>query len=492
MPYIDPKNQSDMRRYIPFLFTLFSLTDITAQVRPSGIFGDHMVLQRNKPIRVWGTASPGEKVTVQFNSKALKVKASSSGDWQVTLPAMTHGGPYTMTITGKDTVKFSDILVGEVWICSGQSNMEWNVNSSDSAKKEIANAKYPQIRQVKISKDASVLPRKDISKPAPWVICSPETVANFTAAGYFFARELQEKLGVPVGLINSSWGGTHVETWTSGDALFAHPDFAGLKQKYPTVDTVIKAPNAYGSLLYNAMINPIVGYGVGGAIWYQGESNASRADQYNISFPMMIKDWRSRWNDEFPFYFVQLANFQAAFGNSQNGGSQWAELREAQTNTLSLPNTGMAVIIDIGNSKDIHPRNKQDVGKRLALLALGKTYKLDIPHESPMFESMTTDRNTVTIRFKNTYGGLTVRNKYGYVNGFEVAGTDQKFHYAQARLQDGQVIVTCDKVTSPVAVRYGWADDPNDLNLYNSASLPAAPFRTDNWDKKTKGVRFGY
>lgn len=251
-------------------------------------------------------------------------------------------------------------------------------------------------------------------------------------------------------------------------------------------------PNAYPTLLYNAMINPLVGFGIGGAIWYQGESNAGRADQYNTSFPLMINDWRTMWKESFPFYFVQLTHWQAGGGTSQNGGSTWAELREAQQNTLRLPYTGMAVITDIGNSADIHPRNKQDVGKRLAMLALKKTYGINIQGESPSFSSMTIKDRMAYLSFNNVYGGWQVKNKYGYINGFEIAGADQQFHYAKAWVENGKVAVFSEKVANPVAVRYCWSDDPNDVNLFNSEGLPAAPFRTDNWPRKTKGVKFDF
>jgi sialate O-acetylesterase len=240
------------------------------------------------------------------------------------------------------------------------------------------------------------------------------------------------------------------------------------------------------------MINPLVGYGIAGALWYQGESNAGRADQYNISFPLMINDWRNRWKDSFPFYFVQLTHWQAGGGTSQNGGSSWAELREAQQNTLRLSNTGMAVITDIGNTLDIHPRNKQDVGKRLALQALAKTYGMDNKSLSPSYSSMSLKDGKAVLAFNNIYGGLVVKNKYGYINGFEIAGADQQFHYAKAWLENGQVVVFSEKVSQPVAVRYCWSDDPNDVNLFNSEGLPAAPFRTDNWPRKTKGVKFEF
>jgi len=473
-----------------FLF-LMAVTAPQAQVKPAGVFGNHMVLQRQKPIPVWGTASPGEKITVSLAGQTVKVKASKTGDWSVTLPAMKEGGPHLLSLTGKDTVTFSDVLIGEVWLCSGQSNMEWPLKNADSAKREIESSANDQIRHIKIPRMASLQPRKEISQPAEWKVCGPATAADFTAVGYFFARELQKRLGVAVGLVNSSWGGTHVETWTSAEAIFSQPPFAALKEKYPTVDTPIKAPNAYATLLYNGMIHPLVGFAIRGALWYQGESNAGRAEQYNMSFPLMIQDWRSRWKEDFPFYFVQLTHYQASNGDSQNGGSTWAELREAQTNTLKLPHTGMAVIIDIGNSKDIHPRNKQDVGMRLALQALAKTYGKEFPHEAPMVDAVEFQDSRVHISWKHAYGGLTVKNRYGHVNGFEVAGDDRRFYYARAWMEHGKVVVTCDKVAKPVAVRYGWSDDPADLNLFNSAGLPANPFRSDDWPRKTQGAGFG-
>jgi sialate O-acetylesterase len=631
-----------------------------SQVEPAAIFGDHMVLQRNKPIRIWGSASKGENINISLNGQSTRIKAGKDGNWQATLPAMTHGGPYTLSIKGKNEVSFTDVLIGEVWLCSGQSNMEWTVNNSDNATKEIAAANYPLIRHITVPKATSLNPEKNI-KPANWDVCSPATVANFTAVGYFFAREIYQKLNIPVGLINSSWGGTHVETWTSGPSFFGDPEFALLKAKMPaTMDVIIadkkakmdalikksqpglptasevklystegfddsqwknmkvpglwenqgfpnfdgeiwfrrsfsipadirltelrlelgmiddidstfingtfigstnvynkkrvysipagllknrntiavkvmdsgggggiygesediglyigqtfvplsgdwnyrieKAyadgnsinPNAYPTLLYNGMIHPLVGYGIGGAIWYQGESNAGRADQYNTSFPLMINDWRAMWKDSFPFYFVQLTHWQAGGGTSQNGGSTWAELREAQQNTLRLPYTGMAVITDIGNSADIHPRNKQDVGKRLAMLALLKTYGINVQGESPSFEAMTVNADKVVLSFNNVYAGWKVKNKYGYINGFEIAGADQQFHYAKAWEENGKIVVFSEKVANPVAVRHCWADDPNDVNLFNSQGLPAAPFRTDNWPKKTKGVKFEF
>ena len=492
-----------MRKLIISFLLSASCHVLFAQLRTANIFGDHMVLQREKPIPVWGAASPGEKVTVSMNGASVSVKASKTGEWKAVLPAMPHGGPYTMTVQGREKLSLSDVMVGEVWLCSGQSNMEWPLNNTDSAKRDIAEAANSMIRHIKVPRRTSLSPRSEIA-PASWQVSSQETAGSFTAVGYHFAKEIQSRLGMAVGLVNSSWGGTHVETWTSAEALFADTAFQSLKVRMPNdiagaiADGKAKAgdtalgPNAYATLLYNAMIHPIVGLGMRGAIWYQGESNAIRADQYNTSFPLMITDWRRRWKDDFPFYFVQLANYRTAVnGTSQNGGSPWAELREAQDRTQKLPNTGMAVILDIGNSADIHPRNKQDVGKRLAGLALSKTYGTGQPCESPSFESMRIEGDRAVLSFRNTYGRLTVKDRYGYVNGFEVAGADRVFHYAKAFIQDGKVIASSDKVSMPVAVRYAWADDPDDVNLFNGIGLPMAPFRTDDWPKRTAGLRFG-
>ncbi len=492
-----------MKKWIVSVSMMACCHILFAQLRTANIFGDHMVLQREKPILIWGTATPGEKVTVSMNGASASVKTSKTGEWKAVLPAMPHGGPFTMTVQGREKLSISDVMVGEVWLCSGQSNMEWPLNNTDSAKRDIAEAANPMIRHIKVPRRTSLSPRSEIA-PAPWQVCSPETAGSFTAVGYHFAKELHARLGVPVGLVNSSWGGTHVETWTSAEALFADTAFSALQEKMPKdlagafADGKAKAgdtalgPNAYATLLYNAMIHPIVGLGVRGAIWYQGESNAIRAEQYNTSFPLMITDWRRRWREDFPFYYVQLANYRTTLnGTSQNGGAPWAELREAQDRTQRLPNTGMAVILDIGNSLDIHPRNKQDVGKRLAGLALSKTYGTGQPCESPAFESMRIEDDRAMLSFRNTYGELKVRDRYGYVNGFEVAGTDSVFHYAKAYVRDGKVVVSTDKVAKPVAVRYAWADDPDDVNLFNGIGLPVAPFRTDYWTKRTAGVRFG-
>lgn len=644
-------------------FSLFFLvlTNLAfAQVRLPKLIGNDMVLQREKPINIWGWASAGEKVTVTFSKQTKSTKADKSGKWIVSLAAENAGGPYTMTIKGKNTITLNNILVGEVWVCSGQSNMEWPVREAKDAAKEIQNANYPQIRHFNVQKSISLKLEDDV-KSGDWKTCSPQTVGDFTAVGYFFAREVFERTKIPIGLIHTSWGGTHSETWTSREAFEKSDEFKNMISKLPNVDieeiakqnkekmkqkleamgvkiptanevaswkelsfndttwpnmkipqrwestigevdgviwfrkefqitaedaskpatlelstiddndetfvngvkvgatnawnakrvytippSVLKegknvvsvrvvdggggggiygeekdihvitqsqrvvslagdwhymveslldgslSPNSYPTLLFNAMLNPVLNYGIRGALWYQGESNAGRSYQYRQAFPLMIQDWRNHFKQgDFPFYFVQLASFNANNGDSQTG-SGWAELREAQTMTLSIANTGMSVTTDIGEAGDIHPRNKQDVGKRLAAIALNKIYNVNQVDGGPTYQSMKVDGNKVRIAFTQTGSGLLVKDKYGYLKGFEVAGSDQKFHFAKAWTEGNDVVVSCDAVAQPVAVRFAWADNPEDSNLFNKEGFPAVPFRTDTWKGVTEGNKFSF
>ncbi len=651
-----------MRKILLLLTLLATCNLLLADVSLPNFFGDNMVLQRDKPIPVWGWASPKEKIIVQFDNQTKTTKADRSGKWMIKLDSESAGGPYVLTIKGKNTISFINVMLGEVWICSGQSNMEMPIEGwgkVNNYEKEIAAANYPMIRHIKIPNTVSSTPQDNIPK-ADWKICSPETAGDFTATGYFFARDLYNKLKVPIGLINSSWGGTMVETWISRQAFENSDEFkemiaampllnldsmakikkeeslkriealqgsmdnidvttwnkpgtndnawpimqlpnlwetqqlgdvdgvvwfrktvnlsaddAGkaatlelamiddndetwvngtktgstngynVKRSYTVAPGVLKAgqnliavrvddtggyggiygdssdmkltignhaiplygewhfkvekitggsasigPNSYPTLLFNAMINPLIPYAFRGVIWYQGETNAGRAYQYRKAFPLMITDWRKRWNNgDFPFYFVQLASFNAANGNSNNG-STWAELREAQAKILSLPNTGMAVITDIGDSSNIHPKDKQDVGKRLAAIALHNVYAENIVYNGPVYSSMKTEGNKAIISFTDIGSGLVVHDKYGYVKGFEIAGADKKFHYAKAYISGNTVVVYNDDVYTPVSVRYGWADDNLEDNLFNVEGFPAAPFRTDDWKGITEGVKY--
>jgi sialate O-acetylesterase len=474
-------------------YALFSIANITLP----RIFGSNMVLQRNKPIPVWGWADPGEKVTVQFNKQVKKAKAGKDGSWKIELNQESAGGPYQLIAIGKNTITMENVLVGEVWICSGQSNMEWSVKNSDNAQREIRESDYPMIRHIQVPKTIAATPAKDITGGA-WQKADSSTTANFTAVGYFFARKLFKELNVPIGLINASWGGTMVEAWTSKEAFENSEEFKNLFGTLTFADIQAAAdksgkavsPNAYPTLLFNGMINPIIPFAIRGAIWYQGETNAGRAFQYRKAFPLMIQDWRSRFGQgNFPFYFVQLASFNASNGNSAKG-SGWAELREAQTATLSLPNTGMAVTMDIGESNDIHPRNKQDVGARLAAIALNNLYGVKTEYSGPLYQSYKTEGDKIVLSFTHADNGLVIKDKYGYLKGFEIAGADKKFYYAKAEIKNNQVIVYSDSVSNPVAARYGWADDMPEVNLYNKQGFPASPFRTDTWKGVTDDAKY--
>jgi sialate O-acetylesterase len=649
-----------MKRIALVLYCLIAWSVTHAAIRLPKILGDNMVLQRNRNITIWGWADVGEKINVLFNKQSKSTKADKQGKWSVILSAEAAGGPYQLIVKGKNTITLSNIMVGEVWVCSGQSNMEWPVRLSDNPEEEIKNASYPLIRHFTVVKNVAMEPQEDV-KDGEWKICSSKTAADFTAVGYFFAREIHQKLNVPVGLIHTSWGGTHSETWTSRKAFEQSAEFKDMISALPMVDLealskqrqqslekklqalgmtlpatgiekwkssehddkswktmslpgrweeqgldgfdgyvwfrktivinaadagkqatielgeiddsddtyvngilvgsmkgrynekrkygipagVLKAgtniiavrvedyggggglwgdakdmkltistdtsidlagnwlfnvenalksdginPNDYPTLLFNAMLHPITGYTIAGCLWYQGESNASRAHQYRQAFPLMIQDWRNHFKQgDVPFYFVQLASFDAAKGTSETG-STWAELREAQTMSLALPNTGMAVTTDIGDATDIHPRNKQDVGKRLAALALKRTYNQTTVDSGPMFSSMKVEGNRIRIQFSETGSGLMAKDKYGYVRGFEIAGRDQKFYYAKASMEGNEIIVSADAVPAPVAVRFAWADNPEDANLFNREGFPAAPFRTDTWKSITEGSVF--
>ncbi len=637
---------------------LFSFISTNAEVKLPRIFSSNMVLQKGIEIPVWGWANKGEQITVIFNNQSVRTKTDKNGKWSVKLPAQEYGGPFKLTVKGKNTVVFDNILIGEVWVCSGQSNMEWQVANSVNGESEIAAANFPKIRLFTVPKTVAQFPNEDITS-GEWVECSPETVGNFSAVGYFFGRDIFKELNVPIGLIHTSWGGTVAETWSSAETISKDPDLKGdlaelqqmdmskykeekmaqikkmlggeipekdmgmengnpvwsavnfddgswktikapnywepqgymdidgigwyrkeirlteqqsnadatlhlgkvddsditfmngieigktetydkeriysIDKKYlnpgknmivvrvndtggnggiwgdpkdqflaignekvdisgdwkfkiskATVGAVNIGPNSYPTLLFNGMINPILPYGIKGAIWYQGESNAGRAKQYQRIFPEMITDWRTHWNQgDFPFLFVSLANFNPPAETP--GESDWAELREAQTKTLSLPNTGMALTIDIGEALDIHPKNKQDVGKRLALNALKVAYNKDIVYSGPMYKSVEFKVGKAFITFSETGSGLKAKDKYGYLKGFTIAGADKKFKWAKAEIVDSQtVVVFSEEIKDPKSVRYGWANNPDDVNLYNVEGLPANPFRTDDWPGITK------
>lgn len=504
-----------MKRATRILFLIFAniiFAQAHADVSLPAFFSDNMVLQRNKAIPVWGQSEANEVVTVELDTQKVVTTADASGTWMLHLAPIKAGGPHTLTVRGTNTIAFKNVLIGDVWICSGQSNMQWTVQRSNNAEKEIATAQHPNIRLFTVKRETAQTPLQDVS--GNWQVCDSTSVANFSAVGYFFGHHLNKSLDVPIGLINSSWGGTPVEAWTSLPALQATTDYPTLDerwqkriaaypeahQKYemeledwrvasdslkalgqqaPRRPRVPHGPNHPHrlSVLYNGMIAPLIPYAIQGAIWYQGESNAGRAYQYRTLFPAMIHDWRTNWGQgAFPFYFVQLANFRQI--KEQPDESDWAELREAQQMTLALPNTGMAVTIDIGEADDIHPRNKQDVGLRLALIAEAQVHGKNKAFSGPIYKTMQIENDKIRITFDHTNGGL--KKKGAKLTGFAIAGADKKFVWADAKIDGNSVVVSSREIVKPVAVRYAWANNPV-CNLYNGANLPASPFRTDTW-----------
>jgi sialate O-acetylesterase len=486
---------------------------VLADVKLPSVFSEHMVLQRDVKLPVWGTAAPGEEVTVTLGDQTQKATAGADGKWSVKLAAMPAGGPHTLVAKGKNTVSIPDVLVGEVWFASGQSNMALTVNRADNFEKEQAAAKFPQLRMFIATGPAAREPQADC--PGSWAVCSPETVGKFSAAAYFFAREVHQKLGVPVGVIHSSVGGTPIESWVRADAQHETPELKGFFEEKPAAkgsDDAVKrryekqleswkkeaaaakaagqkAPKAprnpaaaaarKGNVggLFNGKIAPFIPYAIRGALWYQGEANTipEKAPYYQYQLPLLVSDWRKLWDQEprdFPFAWVQLPNFKGA-------GRDISLVREAMLMTLRLPNTGMAITIDIGNPDNIHPTNKQDVGHRLALWALGTVFGRQVPSTSgPLPASHAVEGDHVTVTFGHADGGLV--GKGGEVKGFTIAGEDKHFQPAVAKIDGEKVVVSSPEVKHPAAVRYAWENDPA-CNLYNGAGLPASPFRTDDW-----------
>ena len=474
-----------------------------ANVKLPNIFGDHMVLQSGQKNKIWGVADPGESVTVTVEKQSHQAKAGDDGKWEVSVDPLPVGGPYEIKVSGKNEIKIADVLVGEVWICSGQSNMQWTVNSSNDADLERATAKYPRLRMINFPQVGTQDPVATHDQ-RHWMVCTPESVGSFSAVGYFFGRQLQQTLDVPVGLINNAWGGSACEAWVRRELLAKDEKYKPLLDRWEGMEKRFAELSEKGNDLtddekkqlnglrqqmtgnhrpaniYNGVLKSHLGYGIKGAIWYQGESNAGRAYQYRDLFPLMIQNWRDEWGqNDFPFYWVQLADFQAE--RPEPGDSDWAELREAQTMTMSrLSNTGEAVIIDIGEGKDIHPTNKVDVGRRLARWALAKDYGVKIPFHSPQYQSMEKQENKILLTFDHVDGGWRPFDVNEPI-GFAIAGEDKKFVWATAKiLKDGKIEVSSQSVESPVAVRYGWANNPV-VNMYSRAGLPLTPFRTDDW-----------
>jgi sialate O-acetylesterase len=497
-----------------------------ADVTLAPLFADHAVLQSGKTVPVWGRADPGEKVTVKYREYAAAGLADLDGRWVALLPPMpAQASGADLIATGKNSISVHDVVVGDVWLCSGQSNMEFPVYDPNSqifhlknGEKEAAAANFPPIRQFAVSRQVADKPAETVK--GAWAVCSPETAGRFTAVGYFFARDIFRRFGVPVGIIDSTWGGTPVESWMSPAALASDPAFAVIGERwkqalaeYPAKKTAFdpaiaewareeaveaaagkarhaaflkthpkpREPVGPGSSwmpagLFNGMINPLLPFGIRGILWYQGESNAGRASEYHNLFSAMVTEWRSNFGQgDLPFYWVQLASYKVP---DDPTGATWAWLREAQTQTLSLPATGQASAIDIGDPDNIHPADKQEVGRRLALIAKARVYGISVDYSGPVFSSATVEGNSIRVRFEYADNGLTAAGKP--LQSFELAGADRKFHPASASISGSTVVVRSAEVPAPVAVRYAWQNAP-EANLFNGAGLPATPFRSDDW-----------
>ena len=516
-----------MKNFAPALMmACFLASPAQAEITLSNLFTDQMVLQQGKPVVVWGNAEKGEEVLISVAGNSVSTTADNDGHFKASLPALkANSGPHQLVLEGTNKITINDVLVGEVWICSGQSNMAFSVNSANDPDLESLAAKYPRIRILSVPQVGSQQPQDNFQ--GAWQAVTPESVRNFSAVGYFFGRQLHQVLDVPIGLIDNAWGGSACEAWIPRRVLEETGQYSELLEKWDTlaasydheaaVEKYQVQLNAWQAKakeardagkavprrprpprnqltgqhrpanLYNGVLNPVIGYGIRGAIWYQGESNSGRAFQYRDLFPLMIDTWRKKWGqDDFSFYWVSLADFQDEV--SEPAGSNWAELREAQTLTMStLPNTGEAIITDLGESHDIHPRNKQDVAKRLVRWALARDYGYDIVYRSPLYKSHEIKGNRVLVTFDHVGGGLDTHD-VRQVLGFAIAGENQKFVNAEARIVgNNQVEIWSDDIDAPVAVRYAWAQNPV-CNLQNREHLPATPFRTDHWKGVTEGV----
>ena len=510
------------RSGILFFLLVPACASVYADVVLPPLFSDGAVLQAGAKAPVWGKADPGETVTVTIAGQSRHTTADAQGKWRVDLENLAAAGPLEMTVAGKNTLTIRNVLIGEVWLASGQSNMEYGLGTALNPQAEIAAANYPFIH---------VFTVKTVVAPAPlevaegrWLVCTPSNAPNFTATGYFFARDLHKAIRKPVGLIHSSVSGTLAEAWTRPEAMDGAPDLAAIRQRYE--DAVAAFPKAQQEYkdklaewekaavgapaekqnasakprepqdpatattrpggLFNGKIAPLIPFGIRGVIWYQGEYNSERAEQYRKLFPTLIRDWRKQWGEgDFSFLFVQLANLDI---QPQPNAAHYDELREAQLMTLSVTNTGMAVSCDVGDAHNIHPPNKQAIGGRLALIARATVYgEKGLEYSGPLYRGMKVEGDSVRLQFKHVDGGLTVKNGEP-LGSFAIAGADRKFVSSVAKLDGDAVLVSSPDVKAPVAVRYAWADNPT-CTLYNQAGLPASPFRTDDWPVFSTGKR---
>jgi sialate O-acetylesterase len=444
------------------------------QIKLPSVFSDNMVLQQKSEAAVWGWGDPGSEVKISgsWSKDTVKAKVSNQSAWKVRLKTPSAGGPYTISIKGNDEVVLKNVMIGEVWICSGQSNMEWSADSKiDNTEAEVKGASYPDIRFFHVKKMGSETPLNNCF--ARWEECTPETMHSFSAVGYFFGRNLNRTMNVPIGLIEVAWGGTAAEVWMKADLVESDPMLQACAARLKTYDWWPSKPG----VVYNAMIAPLVPFRIAGAIWYQGESNADNPESYRKLFRTMIESWRQDFGTDFPFYYVQIAPY--TYGQNTRAPL----IREMQMQSMDIPKTGMVVVSDlVDNVKDIHPRNKQDVGKRLANWALAETYGVkDLDYKHPVYESMKVEKNRIRITLANAGNGLTVNVVGGdEIRCFEIAGADQVFVPAKAKIEGNSTLVWAKDLKTPVAVRYSWSNDAIG-NLFSRTGLPVAPFRTDDW-----------
>ena len=516
-----------MRAITVIFCVFFSIVQTNAAVTLPRVFGDNMVLQRDRPIPVFGTAEPGEKVTVAFAAQEKSTQSDQSGAWKVVLdPLPANKTPQTLRVSGMNKVTIENVLIGEVWLCSGQSNMEWPVDKSLNFEQEKASADFPEIRHFKIPRTSSAFAQPNVK--GEWQVCTPSKVGGFSAVGYFFARDLFQKLDVPIGLVNSTWGGTSIEVWMSPESVTATPVLTELneklfaqsslspegKKRYEeyvaklkrwTSETelalskneVVTEPptvpwpawdNPQPTQLYKGMIHPLAPFAIRGVLWYQGESNGFEDGIYKTKLEALIQGWRQKWNQgDFPFYIVQIANYI----KPNEEGKTWARVRESQLKALEIPNTGLAVTVDLGDSTDIHPKNKQDVGSRLALWALAGPYGKDIEPSGPLYQSHRIEGDKIHIAFSHAKNGLMLGKKEGLspvepdtagkLKWIEIAAEDRVFRPADATIEGSELVVSHPQISSPLAVRYAFIQDPAAANLYNKEGLPASPFRSDIW-----------
>ena len=508
--------------FLNLIFTLSFSSSLQADVTLPHVFSSHMVLQRDAKLPVWGWAEAGEEITVQLgDAEPLKTKTDDEGNWRVTLPSQQTGKPTTLKVTGKNSIVLEDILIGEVWLCSGQSNMQWSVQRSLNPEEEIKNANYPEIRLLSVPLKTASQPQKDFA--GEWKVCTPTNIPNFSACAYFMGRELRKELKVPVGLINSSWGGTRIEPWTPPVGFSLSKDLADIHQlvllsnpfspdyqkkmtdylgqvgkwietsrKAVKESTTISNPpampmkvkplksNREPTTLYNAMIHPLIPFAIRGAIWYQGESNHREGKLYTSKMLALVEGWRTVWNQgSFPFNYVQIA----PYGYGKEWPSILAEFWDAQTAALSIKNTGMVVTSDIGNIRNIHPTNKQEVGRRLALIALNNTYgKKEVVFEGPKFKEFKPEGATLKVVFENTAGGLKTKDGKP-PTWFEVIGLETDFEQATAKIEGDSVVLSSPKVNKPLAMRFAWHKNA-EPNLHNGAGLPAYAFRAGDVPKR--------